>query len=623
MNIISVNSISKIIGEKLLFKDITFGINEGEKVAIVGINGSGKSTLLKILLGTETYDSGTVVKNKSLKISALNQNPVYSKEDTILEHIFNSQTPIFKTIRRYEEICVQMESNLDEELQSQFESITAEMDRLNGWDVESKFKSYLNELGVNDTNQKMKELSGGMLKKVELIKTILEESNLIVLDEPTNHLDVNAILWLEKILLQTEKSILLITHDRYFLDRVVNRILEIDQNGFFSYEGNYEYYLQKKVERENLAKLLESKAENTLRKELEWLSRQPKARTTKQKARIDRANDLIERDRYQFDKDLELKVMAKRQGKTILELSNVSKNFGRKKILDNFSYYFKKQERLGIVGPNGAGKSTLLNILCGKILPDSGIVKPGINTEFGYFDQMSRELDNSMRVLEYIKKTGGEFIKIDENTKITASQLLEKFLFPPKVQSTLIEKLSGGEKRRLYLVQILMKNPNFLLLDEPTNDLDIRTLSVLEDFLLEFPGCVVLVSHDRYFMDRVSESLLILENGKIESYIGTYTSYLERKKKSANKKDEKKEETETFVSQTTKKKSFFKEKKEIESLEKEIEKLEKEKETISAEMSASNDYKLVQEKSIRLKELETILESKLMKWEELLQVVED
>jgi ATP-binding cassette subfamily F protein uup len=623
MNIISVNSISKIIGEKLLFKDITFGINEGEKVAIVGINGSGKSTLLKILLGTETYDSGTVVKNKSLKISALNQNPVYSKEDTILEHIFNSQTPIFKTIRRYEEICVQMESNLDEELQSQFESITAEMDRLNGWDVESKFKSYLNELGVNDTNQKMKELSGGMLKKVELIKTILEESNLIVLDEPTNHLDVNAILWLEKILLQTEKSILLITHDRYFLDRVVNRILEIDQNGFFSYEGNYEYYLQKKVERENLAKLLESKAENTLRKELEWLSRQPKARTTKQKARIDRANDLIERDRYQFDKDLELKVMAKRQGKTILELSNVSKNFGSKKILDNFSYYFKKQERLGIVGPNGAGKSTLLNILCGKILPDSGIVEPGINTEFGYFDQMSRELDNSMRVLEYIKKTGGEFIKIDENTKITASQLLEKFLFPPKVQSTLIEKLSGGEKRRLYLVQILMKNPNFLLLDEPTNDLDIQTLSVLEDFLLEFPGCVVLVSHDRYFMDRVSESLLILENGKIESYIGTYTSYLERKKKSANKKDEKKEETETFVSQTTKKKSFFKEKKEIESLEKEIEKLEKEKETISAEMSASNDYKLVQEKSIRLKELETILESKLMKWEELLQVVED
>lgn len=621
MNIISVNSISKTINEKFLFQDVTFGINEGEKVAIVGINGSGKSTLLKILLGLETQDSGTVVKNKSLRISTLPQNPSFDPEDTILAHIFKSPTPIFQTIQKYEDICERLETENSEKLGEEFEKISTEMDRLNGWDMENKFKSYLHELGVKNIHTKMGKLSGGMLKKVELLKTILEESNLLVLDEPTNHLDVSAILWLEKILTQIEKSLLLITHDRYFLDRVVNRILEIDRNGFFSYEGNYEYYLQKKVERENLARLEESKKANILRTELEWLGRQPKARTTKQKARIDRAEELIERNKYQFEKELELKVLTKRQGKTILELSNVSKKFGEQKILDAFSYVFKKQERLGVVGPNGAGKSTLLNLLCGKLEPDSGIVKPGVNTEFGYFDQMSTALDSSMRILDYIKKTGGEFIKIDDNDKITASQLLEKFLFPPKVQSQLIEKLSGGEKRRLFLVQILMKNPNFLLLDEPTNDLDIQTLSVLEDFLQEFPGTVVLVSHDRYFMDRVCESLLILENGKIESYIGTYTSYLEKAKKQG------KEIEKEIISQTAKKetikKSFFKEKKEIGKLEKIIATLEEEKKELHAFLSQATDYKIASEKSERLKEIENQLEEKIAEWEKLLQIVEE
>ncbi|MCB1178423.1 MAG: ABC-F family ATP-binding cassette domain-containing protein [Leptospiraceae bacterium] len=622
MNIISVSNISKTVGIKLLFKDVTFGINQGEKVAIVGINGSGKSTLLKILIGIDEPDSGTVVRNNSIKFSILNQNPTFEKEDTIINHIFKSDSPIISVIKNYESICEKLEKSNNEEIRKEFEEVSSEMDRLGGWELESKFKSYLSELGIKDTLLKMGNLSGGMLKKVELVKTILEESNILVLDEPTNHLDIDTILWLENILLSTDKSLLMITHDRYFLDKIVDRIIEIDREQFFQYEGNYEYYLEKKVERELQAIQEEAKKENFLRKELEWLGRQPKARGTKQKARIERAVEVRDRDKYKKDDDLELQIIERRQGKTILELSNIYKSFSDKLIINDFSYIFKKKERLGIVGPNGSGKSTLLNIISERLSPDKGYVKAGINTAIGYFDQLSSNLDENLKVIDYIKNTSGDYITQEDGSKITASQMLEKFKFSPKQQQTVIEKLSGGERRRLYLVQILMKNPNFLILDEPTNDLDIQTLSVLESFLYNFPGCIVIVSHDRYFMDRLADSLLVFkEGGILENFIGTYTEYLNQKKKN-DKKVDKEINNSNENSKENRKKSFFKEKKEIAKLEQEIEKLEQKKSAILKELESLEDYNLVQEKSEQLNEIEAELDFKMQDWEKLSELVD-
>ncbi|WCL47797.1 ABC-F family ATP-binding cassette domain-containing protein [Leptospira sp. GIMC2001] len=536
MILLSAQSVTKSIGPKTLFTDVNLGISEGEKMAIIGTNGSGKSTFLRILLGKEEIDKGQIVRNKELKIAALLQDPPYVPTESIQDHILKTDNRLFAAIRNYEIACEALEHDHSESAESKFNDAMAEMDRMNAWETETNFQSMLKELGIDDLDKKMSELSGGMRKKVEIVKLILEDSNLLVLDEPTNHLDVETILWLENYLLETDKAILIITHDRYFLDRVVDKIVEIDRKKIRVFDGKYGDYLEKKNEIREVEERLEEKAKSFLRKEIEWLRRQPKARGTKQKARIQRYEEIDNREKYAVDKKLELGSIASRQGKTILEVKNLTKAFAERSILSSFTYHFKKSERLGIVGPNGSGKSTFLNLIAGRIEPDSGSIKPGINTIFGYFDQMSAELDPTMKVVDYIKKKSGDSITLEDGTKITASKLLERFLFPGEIQYSPIEKLSGGEKRRLYLVEILMKNPNFLLLDEPTNDLDIQTLSVLEEFLIDFPGCVILVSHDRYFMDRIANSLLVFgEKGElIQSHL-SYSEYLDESKKSKSK----------------------------------------------------------------------------------------
>ncbi len=647
MILLSAQGISKSIGPKTLFQDVSLGIQEGEKLAIIGSNGSGKSTLLRILLGEEEVDTGEIVKNRSLKISALLQDPPFESNQEIIDHIFETKNRLFEVIRKYEEACELIEKDHSPEVEEIFNTAMSEMERLNAWDTESSFKSMLNELGIVDLHMKMGELSGGMRKKVELVKVILEESNLLILDEPTNHLDVETILWLEDYLVEMDKALLLITHDRYFLDRIMDKIIEIDRKKVRVFEGKYSDYLEKKREIREMEERLEEKAKSFLRTEIEWLRRQPKARGTKQKARIQRYEEIDNREKFSIEKKLELVSLETKQGKTILEVKNLRKSFGDKPIVNGLNYHFRRKERLGIVGPNGSGKSTLLNLLYGSLEPDSGIVKPGMNTVFGYFDQISRELDPKLKVIDYIKKKSGDSITLEDGTKITASKLLEKFLFPGEMQYSLIEKLSGGEKRRLYLVEILLKNPNFLLLDEPTNDLDIQTLTILEEYLMDFPGCVVLVSHDRYFMDRIAHSLLAFrENGEIIQSHLSYSEFLQEKdsdilsnsenlskqsltsEKEITPNSEKKLIQDSSVkniksdpkddSKKPLKKLSFKQIKRKEEIESNIEKLETEQKTLEASLTElASKYNELNLATKRLSEIENELERLLVEWDTL------
>ncbi|MCW7458247.1 ABC-F family ATP-binding cassette domain-containing protein [Leptospira bandrabouensis] len=616
--LVSVSKLSKTIGEKKLFSNLDFSISEGEKLAIVGINGSGKSTLLRALLGKEETDSGQIIKNNNLKISILDQNPVFDPKETILDHIYKGDNKLVKTIRKYEDICERM-SEGEEGLDDEFTNASQEMDRLSAWDYEQQIKSILKELGVEKLERKMSELSGGMLKKVELAKSLIDESNLLILDEPTNHLDVKSILWLEEYLAGLDKAILLITHDRYFLDRIVTKILELDRGSHFLYEGNYSIYLERKVEREETLQKQEDKIKQFLKQEVKWLKRQPKARSTKQKARIDRASDLQNREKREIQKDLELSVAAKRQGKTILEIHNLKKGIADKVLINDFTYTFKAKERLGIIGPNGIGKSTLLNLMAGRITPDSGYIKPGINTKVGYFDQTSSELPLERNVLDYIKDVAGEMIETESGEKISAAKMLERFLFDGKLQYTPIAKLSGGERRRLFLVQILMTGPNFLILDEPTNDLDIQTLSVLESFLDEFPGTVVIVSHDRYFLDRTAESLLVFrKEGKLDHFIGTFSSFLEND--SLELETEPSSSKQTLVPQATqttdKPQKSKQDQKKLSKLESEIAKLESSKLELEKKLSTfANDHTELQKISEEIQKIETEILYKMEEWE--------
>lgn len=622
MNLLSIDKISKSAGEKELFRDLTFGLNEGEKVAIIGVNGSGKSTFLKIIKGLDEPDKGSVYRNRNLQITSLEQNPSFDPNNTILEHIFKGRSKALTLIKRYEELSEKIETQTNDSLNKELQNLMNEMDKANAWNYENQIKSILNELGIKGLNRKMSELSGGMLKKVELVQTLIDEANLLILDEPTNHLDIDTILWLQEYLTKTEKAVLLVTHDRYFLDLVVDKILEIALPQSTLFEGNYNYYLEKKVEMDEANARKEAKAESFLRVELEWLKRQPKARGTKQKARTDKIINVVNREKFEEQETFTFKVDPKKVGKKILEIHNIAKSFGDKKLIDKFSYTFKHYERLGIVGPNGSGKSTLLNILTQKLNPDTGIVNPGLNTKFGYFDQNSIELKESMRVLEYIQKTAGEYIPLENGERISAGLLLERFQFPSKIQSSPVEKLSGGEKRRLYLVQILMHNPNFLILDEPTNDFDIKTLSILEEFLLEFPGCVLTVSHDRYFMDRVANQLLVFDGkGNISGFTGTYTEFLNQSKKEKKDKPDQKSNQIILEANTSKpqnRKLSYKEERELKTIESDIDNLEKEKLEIQTNLTInSSDFMKVKNLSDRLTEIESLLEQKLIRWEEL------
>lgn len=616
--LVSVSKLSKTIGEKKLFQNLDFSISEGEKLAIVGINGSGKSTLLRAILGKEETDSGQIIKNNNLKISILDQNPVFDQNETILDHIYKGDNKLVKTIRRYEDICERMSEGA-EGLDDEFTQISQEMDRLSAWDYEQQVKSILKELGVEKLERKMSELSGGMLKKVELAKSLIDESNLLILDEPTNHLDVKSILWLEDYLAGLDKAIILITHDRYFLDRIVNKILELDRGSHFLYEGNYSIYLERKVEREETLQKQEDKIKQFLKQEVKWLKRQPKARSTKQKARIERASELQNREKREEQKDLELSVAAKRQGKTILEIHNLKKGIADKLLINDFTYTFKAKERLGVIGPNGIGKSTLLNLMAGRITPDSGYIKPGMNTKVGYFDQTSSELPLDRNVLDYIKDVAGEMIETESGEKISAAKMLERFLFDGKLQYTPIAKLSGGERRRLFLVQILMTGPNFLILDEPTNDLDIQTLSVLESFLDEFPGTVVIVSHDRYFLDRTAESLLIFrKEGKLDHYIGTFSSFLETD--TLELESEPSSPKQVVVPEVTvgagKPQKSKQDQKKLSKLESEIAKLESTKVELEKKLSTfANDHTELQKITEEIQKIETEILYKMEEWE--------
>lgn len=616
--LVSVSKLSKTIGEKKLFQNLDFSISEGEKLAIVGINGSGKSTLLRAILGKEETDSGQIIKNNNLKISILDQNPVFDQKETILDHIYKGDNKLVKTIRQYEDICDRMSEGV-EGLDDEFTEISGEMDRLSAWDYEQQVKSILKELGVEKLERKMSELSGGMLKKVELAKSLIDESNLLILDEPTNHLDVKSILWLEDYLAGLDKAIILITHDRYFLDRIVNKILELDRGSHFLYEGNYSIYLERKVEREETLQKQEDKIKQFLKQEVKWLKRQPKARSTKQKARIERASELQNREKREEQKDLELSVAAKRQGKTILEIHNLKKAIADKLLINDFTYTFKAKERLGVIGPNGIGKSTLLNLMAGRITPDSGYIKPGMNTKVGYFDQTSSELPLDRNVLDYIKDVAGEMIETESGEKISAAKMLERFLFDGKLQYTPIAKLSGGERRRLFLVQILMTGPNFLILDEPTNDLDIQTLSVLESFLDEFPGTVVIVSHDRYFLDRTAESLLIFrKEGKLDHYIGTFSSFLETD--TLELESEPSSPKQTVVPQVTtttgKPQKSKQDQKKLSKLESEIAKLEATKLELEKKLSTfANDHTELSKITEEIQKIESEILYKMEEWE--------
>ena len=624
MNLMSVQNLSCSQGVKTLFKDISFGINAGEKIALIGVNGCGKTTLLSILANIANQPNNSISTKRNLKISYLAQTPIFNPEDTIITHLFASNTPTAQIIKSYEQCLQDLENDKSLELQKQLSDITAKMDLLNAWEYEARVRSVLNELEIHHLDQQMKTLSGGMIKKIGLAQIFLQEMDLLILDEPTNHLDIKTIEWLENMLTRFNATLLMVTHDRYFLDKICTRILEIDQQKLFTYEGNYEKFLEQKEFRYQNQQKEENNIQAILRVELAWLKRGPKARSTKQKARKERINDMLSNQTFSKEQVLELNTSGRRLGKKILKLTNINKSFADLNVIKDFSYTFSLEEKIGIIGPNGSGKTTLLNIISQKIRPDHGTVDVGVNTVFGYFDQHSMEFDLNKPIYEHIKDYG-EYIQMPDGTKITAAKLLERFLFDSSTFKTPIGKLSGGERRRLHLVCMLLKNPNFLLFDEPTNDLDIKTLSILEDFLINFKGCLIIISHDRYFMDRVVDNLLVFEGqGKITKFTGSYTEYAETKKELAKLESRKsippKKKTEPKIAAlpNERKKLTNFEEQEMKKLELEIEKLETEKKQLEAIFTngeaAREDYLITGKK---LKELTSRLNTMFSRWENL------
>lgn len=520
---LSIENVHKSYGEKVLLKDISLQINKGQKIALVAKNGSGKSTLMRIISGLESPEgeNSKVFLNKEIKIGFLNQNPEYDQEMTVLEVVFDSENEMLQTIKKYEGFLL-FPPNSDKE----FQKILSKMDDLKAWEIETKIMEVLSKLKLEILDRKIKHLSGGQLKRLALAKLIIEEPEFLILDEPTNHLDLDMVEWLENYLSQTGLTLFMVTHDRYFLERVCNHILELDEGKIFKYSGNYSQYLEKKALRKEIEQITFEKDQKLFKKELDWINRMPKARGTKDKSRIHAYDDLKEKlSLHKTQDDISIEIKSQRMGKKILELHQISKIFNQKKIIEPFSYKFSAGERIGIIGANGAGKSTFLNMISGIITPDTGKIVQGDNTSIGYYTQDGIKLNEDKRVIEVIQDIA-EYIPLEKGKKLSAAQLLEKFLFSRKHQQVYISQLSGGEKRRLFLLTILIKNPNFLILDEPTNDLDILTLNVLEEFLGDFPGCVIIVSHDRYFMDKLVDHLFVFDGkGGIEDYNGNYSDY--------------------------------------------------------------------------------------------------
>lgn len=624
MNYLSVENLLKAYGDKTLFEGLNFGFNKGEKVALIANNGTGKTTLLRILSGKEMPDNGDVTWRDGVKVAYLEQEPELNGDLTIDEMIYSGDAPVLKVIHAYETALHMQTKKHDTASQKALEEAIHEMDHKNAWDYERRMKQMLGLFRINDTSKKIGLLSGGEKKRLALALVLLAEPEFLILDEPTNHLDIDMIEWLEKYLSQANLTLLMVTHDRYFLDRVCNHILEISNGQLFHHLGNYEYFLLKKSEREEVAKTETDKARQLMKTELEWLRRQPKARTHKSKARIDSFDVIKEKATgFRAEKELKLQVKTSRLGGKILELGNISKNYGKIKIVDNFSYIFKKGERIGIVGRNGTGKTSFLNVITGLEQADKGSIDTGETVVFGYYRQSGANFPLEKRVIDVVKEIA-EVVIMGDGTSISASQFLDQFMFPPETQYKPVGKLSGGELRRLNLLTVLIKNPNFLILDEPTNDLDLLALNKLEEFLSNFGGCLVLVSHDRYFLDKLTSHIFVFEGaGKIRDYYGSYSNY---RQIAAQEQQQKEMETKEIIlpenkavkKEKPKTKLTYNEMREFEQLDKEIPVLENEKAELEKELNlVSTDYEALNRISTRISELIKLIDNKTLRWMEL------
>lgn len=621
---LQVDGLTKSYGDLVLFNNISFGVSEGERIGLIAKNGTGKTTLLNILAGKEDYDGGSVVFRRDLRVGYLPQDPEYPGELTVLEACFQSDNETVRTIAEYERIMAT-------EDHAGLEDVLHRMDSLKAWDYEQRAKQILSQLKIRNFDQKISQLSGGQLKRVALANVLISEPEFIILDEPTNHLDLDMTEWLEEYLNRSRISLLMVTHDRYFLDRVCNEIIEIDQRSLYTYKGNYSYYLEKRQERIEVQNTEMDRANNLLRKELEWMRRQPQARGTKAKYRVDAFYELEKKAQQERDPgNVKLDVKATYIGNKIFEIEHLSKRFDDLVILDDFNYIFSRYEKLGIVGNNGTGKSTFIKMLMGEVQPDSGTIDIGETVRFGYYSQEGLQFDEQMKVIDVVRDIA-EVIEMGDGSKLTASQFLQHFLFAPETQHNFVAKLSGGERRRLYLCTVLMRNPNFLVLDEPTNDLDIVTLNVLENYLAAFKGCVIVVSHDRYFMDKVVDHVLVFEgNGKLKDFPGHYSHYrawkeLQEEEAAVQQKKEAPQQSKNNRPERAseeKKKLSFKEKREFEQLEAELPVLEEEKAKLETEMSSgtlTNDELMA--KSARISELIDEIDEKTMRWLELSEYV--
>ncbi|MDR3565968.1 MAG: ABC-F family ATP-binding cassette domain-containing protein [Negativicutes bacterium] len=630
MNLLSIENLAKSYGERVLFEQVTFGVDEGDKIGLIGVNGTGKSTFLQVVAGMEPADGGKVTFGNGVQVGYLPQNPEFDAGSTVLAQVFKGSAPVMRLIRDYEQALE--EANLhsgDAARQKALISLSQQMDAQNAWQLESEAKAVLTKLGISDFSAIVSTLSGGQRKRVALASALVNPADLLILDEPTNHIDNDMVAWLEQYLHSYKGALLMVTHDRYFLDRVVNRIIEIDKGKLYTYGGNYSSFLEAKAEREEELAGNERKRQNLLRNELAWIRRGARARSTKQKARIERFEQLSTQKVDLGANKLEMESGATRLGRKIVELENLSHGFCGQDLIRDFSYIVLRDDRVGIVGPNGSGKSTLLNLIAGRLVADSGRVEVGQTVKIGYFSQESSEMDESLRVIEYIKEEANVITTADGG-EISASQMLERFLFAPGVQWMPIAKLSGGERRRLYLLRILMGAPNVLLLDEPTNDLDIQTLTILEDYLDDFPGAVLAVSHDRYFLDRVADKIFAFEGkGVIRQYAGGYSDYQDKRlppepaagqkiKSAADKKPTAPDETKRPSRFT------FKEQREYEQIDDVIAGVERQLQEVAARINdAGSDFELLQKLVGEQKELERQLEQQIERWTYLNELAEE
>jgi len=644
MAVFTLRSVKKDFGIKEILRDASFTLNEGDKVGLIGTNGSGKSTLLKMIASLEPIDSGELWIDAGSKIVYLPQQPDLDEDRTVLEQVFADSGEQMALVREYELLSDQLAHGQGDSqlLMAQLSSVSQRIEAAGAWDLETNAKAILSTLGIHDFDARIRDLSGGYRKRIALATALLSQPDGLLMDEPTNHLDALSVEWLQGYLNRFPGALLLITHDRYFLDRVTNRILELDRGDLYTYVGNYAYYLAKKAEAEESAASSQRKHSGVLRRELEWLKRGPKARSTKQKARIDRIREMQNQEFKQGQGKVEISTVGRRIGKKVIELANLCKGYNGRTLINDFSYNFNPEDRIGIIGSNGSGKSTLMDIITGRVQPDSGTVEIGATIHIGYFDQHSEDvaLNENLRVIDYLKNIA-ELVKTNDGSVITASQMLERFLFPPNQQYSPIHNLSGGEKRRLFLLNVLMSAPNVLILDEPTNDLDVQTLAVLEDYLEDFNGCVIVVSHDRYFLDRTVDTIFAFEvGGYLRQYPGNYSVYLDYKqaeenqeketaervrRASAPKEEEKKvkENKQSAQSADQSRKLSFKEKKEYETLEAQIPKLEQEKEELEKQLynNPPTDFVAMQQLTERLAKLSQTIDASTERWLELAERV--